>query len=88
MWQTLIRPATSTIVYMEIKLSETTFLFVIAGLTFMSEILCRMWRFICELGPSGGLELFLSSLSLPPDVSEPYFAVFTLFCDMTSHIIS
>ena len=54
----------------------------------MSEVLCRMWRFICELGPSGGFELFLSSLSLPPDVAEPYFAVFTFFCDMASHILS
>ncbi|CAK8692376.1 unnamed protein product [Clavelina lepadiformis] len=61
---------------------------MLTGLTFMDEVLCRMWRFICEIGPSGGLQLFLSSLTLPPDIAEPYFAVFTLFCDMTAHILS
>ncbi|XP_039256080.2 ubiquitin-protein ligase E3B-like [Styela clava] len=61
---------------------------MLTGLTFMDEVLCRLWRFICELGSSGGLKLFLSALTLPPDVAEPYFAVFTLFCDMTAHILS
>lgn len=54
----------------------------------MDDVLCRLWRFICELGPRGGLELFLSALTLSPTLAEPYFAVFTLFCDMTSHILS
>uniref|UniRef100_F7A8M5 HECT-type E3 ubiquitin transferase n=1 Tax=Ciona intestinalis TaxID=7719 RepID=F7A8M5_CIOIN len=61
---------------------------MLTGLTFMEEVLCRLWRFICELGPTGGLQLFLSALSYHPDQAEPYFAVFTLFCDMTSHILS
>nr|CAB3267459.1 ubiquitin-protein ligase E3B [Phallusia mammillata] len=61
---------------------------MLTGLTFMDEVLCRLWRFICEIGSSGGLQLFLSSLMLPPDAAEPIFAVFTLFCDMTAHILS
>uniref|UniRef100_H2Z542 HECT-type E3 ubiquitin transferase n=1 Tax=Ciona savignyi TaxID=51511 RepID=H2Z542_CIOSA len=61
---------------------------MLTGLTFMDEVLCRLWRFICELGPSGGLQIFISSLSLRHAEADPYFAVFTLFCDMTSHILS
>lgn len=61
---------------------------MLTGLTFMDQVLSRLWRFICELGTSGGLKLFLSALTLRPEVAEPYFAVFTLFCDMTAHILS
>lgn len=53
----------------------------------MEQILTRLWRFICELGSSGGLNLFLDALKRP-ESAQPYFAVFTLFCDMTAHILS
>ena len=63
------------------------YLFVL-GLGCQDILLPRLWRFVCDLGPHSGLKAFTDILAARPnDVSHPIFKMFTLACDVTSHLI-
>lgn len=61
---------------------------VCAGLTYLDELLPKLWAFICELGPQGGLKLFLECLNNDTDESKQLLAMLMLFCDCSRHLIT
>lgn len=58
------------------------------GLTYLDDLLPKLWAFICELGPHGGLKLFLECLSNDTEESKQLLAMLMLFCDCSRHLIT
>lgn len=58
------------------------------GLTYLDDLLPKLWAFICELGPHGGLKLFLECLSTDTEESKQLLAMLMLFCDCSRHLIT
>ncbi|KAI8501105.1 Ubiquitin-protein ligase E3B, partial [Branchiostoma belcheri] len=61
---------------------------ILTGLCLQEDLLSKLWGFIDELGPSGGLKLFLESLTSDTEQSHQLFAVLSLSCDCGSHIVA
>ncbi|KAF4074746.1 hypothetical protein AMELA_G00242880 [Ameiurus melas] len=61
---------------------------ILTGLTYLDELLPKLWAFICELGPQGGLKLFLECLNNDTDESKQLLAMLMLFCDCSRHLIT
>ncbi|XP_023589423.1 ubiquitin-protein ligase E3B [Trichechus manatus latirostris] len=58
------------------------------GLTYLDDLLPKLWAFICELGPHGGLKLFLECLNNDTEESKQLLAMLMLFCDCSRHLIT
>ncbi|GAB1290033.1 Ubiquitin-protein ligase E3B [Apodemus speciosus] len=58
------------------------------GLTYLDDLLPKLWAFICELGPHGGLKLFLECLNSDTGESKQLLAMLMLFCDCSRHLIT
>ncbi|KAJ8379360.1 hypothetical protein SKAU_G00001380 [Synaphobranchus kaupii] len=61
---------------------------ILTGLTYLDDLLPKLWAFICELGPHGGLKLFLECLNNDTDESKQLLAMLMLFCDCSRHLIT
>ncbi|XP_063769305.1 ubiquitin-protein ligase E3B [Pseudophryne corroboree] len=61
---------------------------ILTGLTYLDDLLPKLWAFICELGPQGGLKLFLECLSNDTEESCRLLAMLVLFCDCSRHLIT
>ncbi|XP_075390194.1 ubiquitin-protein ligase E3B isoform X2 [Tenrec ecaudatus] len=61
---------------------------ILTGLTYLDDLLPKLWAFICELGPHGGLKLFLECLNSDTEESKPLLAMLVLFCDCSRHLIT
>ncbi|XP_043819364.1 ubiquitin-protein ligase E3B isoform X2 [Dromiciops gliroides] len=61
---------------------------ILTGLTYLDDLLPKLWAFICELGPQGGLKLFLECLNSDNEDSKRLLAMLTLFCDCSRHLIT
>ncbi|XP_045698199.1 ubiquitin-protein ligase E3B isoform X1 [Phyllostomus hastatus] len=61
---------------------------ILTGLTYLDDLLPKLWAFICELGPHGGLKLFLECLSNDTEESKQLLAMLMLFCDCSRHLIT
>lgn len=59
-----------------------------SGLTYLDDLLPKLWAFICELGPHGGLKLFLECLSDDTGESKQLLAMLMLFCDCSRHLVT
>lgn len=59
-----------------------------AGLTHLDDLLPKLWAFICELGPQGGLKLFMDCLNNDTEESKQLLAMLMLFCDCSRHLIT
>lgn len=59
-----------------------------AGLTHLDDLLPKLWAFICELGPQGGLKLFMECLNNDTEESKQLLAMLVLFCDCSRHLIT
>lgn len=64
------------------------FLYPFPGLTYLDDLLPKLWAFICELGPHGGLKLFLECLNNDTEESKQLLAMLMLFCDCSRHLIT
>lgn len=62
--------------------------FFSAGLTHLDDLLPKLWAFICELGPQGGLKLFMECLNNDTEESKQLLAMLVLFCDCSRHLIT
>ncbi|RLV99887.1 hypothetical protein DV515_00009385 [Chloebia gouldiae] len=58
------------------------------SLTYLDDLLPKLWAFICELGPQGGLKLFLECLNNDTEESKRLLAMLMLFCDCSRHLIT
>lgn len=58
------------------------------GLTHLDDLLPKLWAFICELGPQGGLKLFMECLNNDNEESKQLLAMLMLFCDCSRHLIT
>ncbi|KAJ7309857.1 hypothetical protein JRQ81_007931 [Phrynocephalus forsythii] len=61
---------------------------ILTGLTYLDDLLPKLWAFICELGPQGGLKLFLECLNDDTEDSKRLLAMLTLFCDCSRHLVT
>ncbi|KAG1958162.1 ubiquitin-protein ligase E3B [Pimephales promelas] len=61
---------------------------ILTGLTYLDELLPKLWAFICELGPQGGLRLFMECLNNDTEESKQLLAMLMLFCDCSRHLIT
>ncbi|XP_030226026.1 ubiquitin-protein ligase E3B [Gadus morhua] len=61
---------------------------ILTGLTHLDELLPKLWAFICELGPQGGLKLFTECLNNDTEESKRLLAMLVLFCDCSRHLIT
>ncbi|XP_069475520.1 ubiquitin-protein ligase E3B isoform X2 [Ambystoma mexicanum] len=61
---------------------------ILTGLTHLDDLLPKLWAFICELGPQGGLKLFIECLSNDTEESQRLLAMLMLFCDCSRHLIT
>ncbi|XP_056146463.1 ubiquitin-protein ligase E3B [Lampris incognitus] len=61
---------------------------ILTGLTYLGDLLPKLWAFICELGPQGGLKLFMECLNNDTDESKQLLAMLMLFCDCSRHLIT
>ncbi|XP_039770984.1 ubiquitin-protein ligase E3B isoform X2 [Ornithorhynchus anatinus] len=61
---------------------------ILTGLTHLDDLLPKLWAFICELGPQGGLKLFLECLNSPSAESKQLLALLMLFCDCSRHLVT
>ncbi|XP_007953188.1 ubiquitin-protein ligase E3B [Orycteropus afer afer] len=61
---------------------------ILTGLTYLDDLLPKLWAFICELGPHGGLKLFLECLNNDTAESKQLLAMLILFCDCSRHLIT
>uniref|UniRef100_A0A2R9A6S1 Ubiquitin-protein ligase E3B n=1 Tax=Pan paniscus TaxID=9597 RepID=A0A2R9A6S1_PANPA len=61
---------------------------ILTGLTYLDDLLPKLWAFICELGPHGGLKLFLECLNNDTEESKQLLAMLMLFCDCSRHLIT
>ncbi|RXM95248.1 Ubiquitin-protein ligase E3B [Acipenser ruthenus] len=57
-------------------------------LTYLDDLLPKLWAFICELGPQGGLKLFMECLNNDTEESKRLLAMLMLFCDCSRHLIT
>ncbi|MEQ2188405.1 Ubiquitin-protein ligase E3B, partial [Goodea atripinnis] len=57
-------------------------------LTHLDDLLPKLWAFICELGPQGGLKLFMECLNNDTEESKQLLAMLMLFCDCSRHLIT
>jgi hypothetical protein len=64
------------------------FLYPFPGLTYLDDLLPKLWAFICELGPHGGLKLFLECLNNNTEESKQLLAMLMLFCDCSRHLVT
>lgn len=58
------------------------------GLTHLDDLLPKLWAFICELGPQGGLKLFMECLNNDTEESKQLLAMLMLFCDCSRHLFT
>lgn len=58
------------------------------GLTHLDDLLPKLWAFICELGPQGGLKLFMECLNNDTEESKQLLSMLMLFCDCSRHLIT
>ncbi|KAM3826080.1 ubiquitin-protein ligase E3B isoform 2-T6 [Vipera latastei] len=61
---------------------------ILTGLTYLDDLLPKLWALICELGPQGGLKVFLECLNNHTEESRRLLAMLTLFCDCSRHLIT
>ncbi|XP_032084909.1 ubiquitin-protein ligase E3B [Thamnophis elegans] len=61
---------------------------ILTGLTYLDDLLPKLWALICELGPQGGLKVFLECLNNHTEESKRLLAMLTLFCDCSRHLIT
>uniref|UniRef100_H2LTE0 Ubiquitin-protein ligase E3B n=1 Tax=Oryzias latipes TaxID=8090 RepID=H2LTE0_ORYLA len=61
---------------------------ILTGLTHLDDLLPKLWAFICELGPQGGLKLFMDCLNNDTEESKQLLAMLMLFCDCSRHLIT
>ncbi|XP_008333613.1 ubiquitin-protein ligase E3B-like isoform X1 [Cynoglossus semilaevis] len=61
---------------------------ILTGLTHLDDLLPKLWAFICELGPQGGLKLFMECLNNDTDESKQLLSMLMLFCDCARHLIT
>ncbi|XP_078193354.1 ubiquitin-protein ligase E3B isoform X6 [Callithrix jacchus] len=61
---------------------------ILTGLTYLDDLLPKLWAFICELGPHGGLKLFLECLNNDTEESKQLLSMLMLFCDCSRHLIT
>lgn len=61
---------------------------LLVGLTHLDDLLPKLWAFICELGPQGGLKLFMECLNNDTEESKQLLAMLMLFCDCSRHLIT
>uniref|UniRef100_A0A672JGJ5 HECT-type E3 ubiquitin transferase n=1 Tax=Salarias fasciatus TaxID=181472 RepID=A0A672JGJ5_SALFA len=61
---------------------------ILTGLTHLDDLLPKLWAFICELGPQGGLKLFMECLNNDTEESKQLLAMLMLFCDCSRHLIT
>ncbi|XP_028853145.1 ubiquitin-protein ligase E3B [Denticeps clupeoides] len=61
---------------------------ILTGLTYLDDLLPKLWAFICELGLQGGLKLFLECLNNDTEESKQLLAMLMLFCDCSRHLIT
>ncbi|ELV09550.1 Ubiquitin-protein ligase E3B [Tupaia chinensis] len=61
---------------------------ILTGLTYLDDLLPKLWAFICELGPHGGLKLFLECLNNDTEESKQLLAMLMLFSDCSRHLIT
>ncbi|CAL8249093.1 unnamed protein product [Merluccius merluccius] len=61
---------------------------ILTGLTHLDELLPKLWAFICELGPQGGLKLFIECLNNDTEESKQLLAMLMLFCDCSRHLVT
>ncbi|MGH0159936.1 UNVERIFIED_CONTAM: hypothetical protein FKN15_072659 [Acipenser sinensis] len=61
---------------------------ILTGLTYLDDLLPKLWAFICELGPQGGLKLFMECLNNDTEESKRLLAMLMLFCDCSRHLIT
>ncbi|XP_023415188.1 ubiquitin-protein ligase E3B isoform X2 [Loxodonta africana] len=61
---------------------------ILTGLTYLDDLLPKLWAFICELGPHGGLKLFLECLNNDTEEPKQLLAMLMLFCDCSRHLIT
>lgn len=89
-------PETSSFKYYATSIFETSRSYVAvhspfffsAGLTHLDDLLPKLWAFICELGPQGGLKLFMECLNNDTEESKQLLAMLVLFCDCSRHLIT
>lgn len=68
--------------------SYLSVLFLLVGLTHLDDLLPKLWAFICELGPQGGLKLFMECLNNDTEESKQLLSMLMLFCDCSRHLIT
>uniref|UniRef100_A0A8D3AR57 Ubiquitin-protein ligase E3B n=1 Tax=Scophthalmus maximus TaxID=52904 RepID=A0A8D3AR57_SCOMX len=61
---------------------------ILTGLTHLDDLLPKLWAFICELGPQGGLKLFMECLNNDNEESKQLLSMLMLFCDCSRHLIT
>ncbi|XP_077457309.1 ubiquitin-protein ligase E3B isoform X2 [Stigmatopora argus] len=61
---------------------------ILTGLTHLDDLLPKLWAFICELGPQGGLKLFMECLNNDTEESKQLLAMLMLFCDCSRHLVT
>uniref|UniRef100_A0A670ZYI8 Ubiquitin-protein ligase E3B n=1 Tax=Pseudonaja textilis TaxID=8673 RepID=A0A670ZYI8_PSETE len=61
---------------------------ILTGLTYLDDLLPKLWALICELGPQGGLKVFLDCLNSHTEESRRLLAMLMLFCDCSRHLIT
>lgn len=61
---------------------------ILTGLSYKELLLPRLWRFITELGPQGGLHIFQECLSTNLETPPPILSVLVLFCNVASYLIA
>ncbi|KJE90545.1 ubiquitin-protein ligase E3B [Capsaspora owczarzaki ATCC 30864] len=57
---------------------------VLNALSYASDLLPRLWRFLSTVGPTGNLKVFLDSAVVPE--KEPFISILVVFCDACSHL--
>ncbi|PIK34771.1 hypothetical protein BSL78_28404, partial [Apostichopus japonicus] len=60
---------------------------ILTGLSYKELLLPRLWRFMTELGPQGGLHVFQECLPRDLETHPPILSVLVLFCDVASYLI-
>ncbi|XP_072163453.1 ubiquitin-protein ligase E3B-like [Diadema setosum] len=61
---------------------------ILTGLSYRDLLLPRLWKFIAELGPHGGLRVFQDCLANSPTDQRSILSVLMLFCDSASYLIA
>ncbi|UYV76096.1 UBE3B [Cordylochernes scorpioides] len=61
---------------------------ILTGLSYHGTLLPGLWRFLCSLGPQGGLKAFLDHVGVTSKTCSPECQMLTLFCDCATHLIT